>query len=55
MPRIPPIVKWPLAVPYFVLILIDVQILDSNVLHGIANVAPNDTGRDQWMKDVDVS
>ena len=55
MPRVSLVVKRPLSVPYFVLVLVNVQVFQGNVLHGIAGVAPNNTGRDQWMIHIDVS
>lgn len=47
--------KRPLAVPYLVLVLVDIQILNRDILHGIRCVAPNNTGGDQGMEHIDVA
>lgn len=45
----------PLAMPNLVFVLINVQVLNGDILHGVGGIAPNDTGGNQGMEDVDVS
>jgi hypothetical protein len=45
----------PLAMPNLVFVLINVQVLNGDILHGVGGIAPNDTGGNQGMKDVDVT